>query len=298
MIYKILFLLFLVQALLAQDAGKTGLSFLKISTSARNAALADMGSALSKDLSAVFYNPSLITSLESAAVGVTYNKWFEDANYSVFTMNADLAGIPFAVSINSFSVPGIEIREKPGDPLGTFKAQYFSGSFVTGYKVYKELSIGVGGKYIYEGLFSEEGTGYAFDFGVSHSGIMEGLSLGFSVRNIGSMKELKNASTELPSELRGGGTYKMTLPEYKVAFVTGADMIKYMNYSDLKFSVGGEATYDRLLSIRAGYRTGVEAVGFSFGFGINWNSIQFDYAFLPFSDGLGNGNIIGLIYNF
>lgn len=282
----------------AQDAGKTGLSFLKISSSARNAAIADIANGIENDLASVFYNPSLITSLKTVSAGVTYNKWLQDASYSVFNANGEIAGVPVAISLNSFSVPGIEIRVKPGEPMGNFNAQYFSGSIVTGLSLIEELNIGIGAKFLYEGLFSEEGKGYAFDFGVSHTGILPNAVIGLSVRNIGAMNELKNASTELPSEIRGGGTYLVSIPDYKLAILTGVELFRYLKYSDLKFGVGGEIVYDHLLSARLGYKGGIEAQGVSFGFGINWNSIRFDYAFIPMTEGLGNGNMIGLIYNF
>ncbi len=282
----------------AQDGGKTGLSFLKLSTGARNAAMSDNGLAIANDLNSVFYNPALITSLSGTRIGITHNKWIQDASYSVFSLKSDFMDVPFGLLINTFSVPGIEIREKPGAAIGTFKAQYFAGTLSTGYGITDDISAGVSFKYLYEGLFSEEASGYAFDMGVNYHNALPGLILGIAVRNLGSMDKLKNLETELPGEVRFGGSYKIDLNTEKYSVLLTGEAQKYFQYDDTNFSLACEAGYDNLILCRLGYKTGIESDGLTAGVGVNWNSITFEYAFIPLSDELGSGNMIGLIYSF
>jgi hypothetical protein len=56
--------------------------------------------------------------------------------------------------------------------------------------------------------------------------------------------------------------------------------------------------YNNTFAARVGYQTGYEARGFSAGIGIEWGSLRFDYAYLPFSYGLGNANQFSLQFSF
>lgn len=58
---KKIILLFVISsvAVFSQSAGKTGLSFLKYGFGARNIAMGDAGTALSNDLTGLFYNPAV-----------------------------------------------------------------------------------------------------------------------------------------------------------------------------------------------------------------------------------------------
>ena len=63
---KKLFLIFIFSPffIFGQSAGNTGLSFLKFGFGARNIAMGDAGNSASNDLSALYYNPARLSSLE------------------------------------------------------------------------------------------------------------------------------------------------------------------------------------------------------------------------------------------
>lgn len=282
----------------AQSAGNSGLSFLKFGFGARNIAMADAGTAASNDLTALHYNPAKLTLNDHDEILFMHNEWIQDVRSEMLGVKSFLFGIPFAFGFNITNVSDIEIRTKPGEPESTFDANYFSASLSTGFKLIEDLSAGVAGKYLYEGLFSNEASGFGFDFGLFYKTPIENLFGSAVVKNIGSMSKLRNEKTKLPSEFRIGGAYDFDLRENKFDVLTVFEFQKYFSTDDIHFNIGSEVFYDKLVAIRAGYQTGWESRGFTAGLGLRWGNLNFDYAFLPFKLGLGSANLFSLQFKF
>lgn len=292
------FLLALSTFVFAQSAGKTGLAFLKHGFGARNIAMGDFGAAGVNDVSAFNYNPAQLVRSGGSELIFNHNEIITDVRSETFAAGFYLFGIPFAAGINTTSVNDIEIRETPGDPSSTFNAHYFYGSLSTGFYLSDNLSAGFGVKYLYEGMLTYKANGFAVDFGASYTGLIEGLEIGASFRNIGSMDELKSESTKLPGDLRIGAAYGFDVPELKgdVSFVGGYQ--KYVDTDDNHLHLGGEFSYKKAAALRLGYQFGYESKGITAGAGFYYSGFTFDYAFVPYDYDLGNSHIISIKYNF
>ncbi len=300
MIKKIFIIVFLSASLIfASGNGNTGLSFLKIGFGARNLAMSDLGVSTATGVSGSFYNPALISNYDHSQLFFSHTEWIQDLRSELLGAGFKVFNLPFAVSLNTTKLSGVEIRTKPTlEPDATFDINYFYGSLTTGFKVYKSLSFGVTVKYIYENILSDEANGLGFDFGVYYKDIMRNLNIAASLKNIGSMNALRNASTKLPVDLRIGADYNFNLEsiDSKVIVLTGVQ--KYTSSDDTHLHFGAEIFYRNILSLRLGYASGYETKGLTFGAGVFWKSINFDYAFVPFSLNLGNSHVISLKYNF
>ena len=294
----LLFILISSITILAQSAGNTGLSFLKYGFGARNIAMGDAGAALSNDLTGLFYNPAKLALTENSEVLFMHNEWIQDVSSEVIGAKTELWGIPFALGFNVTSIGDIELREIPGEAISKFNANYFYGSLSTGFFVVDEISVGASFKYLYEGLLNDEATGFGFDFGLNYLLPYKGLTASAVVKNIGSMNALRNEETKLPAELRIGTAYTYSLEETKFDFTGGAEFQKYLDNDDNHFNMGGEVLFNKLIAARVGYQTGYESRGFTAGIGLMWGNLNFDYAFLPFSYGLGNANLFSLQFKF
>lgn len=282
----------------AQSAGNTGLSFLKFGFGARNIAMGDAGTSASNDLTALFYNPAKLNINSDNEILVMHNEWIQDVRSEVLGAKTNIFGLPFAFGFNVTSVSDIQLRTKAGDPESTFDANYFYGSISTGFEVYENISAGVTAKYLYEGLLSDEATGYGFDIGLFYKTEMEGLTFSGVVKNLGSMNKLRSEETKLPSEIRIGPAYNFDLGENKFDAIVAGEFQKYLDTDDIHFNLGGEVLYDNLLALRGGYQTGFESKGFTAGLGLMWGSLKFDYAFLPFSLGLGSASLFSVQIKF
>ena len=296
---KILLTVIIASSLtLAQSAGNSGLSFLKFGFGARNIAMGDAGSTASNDLSAMYYNPSRLVSLKGNEVMFMHNEWIQDVRSEVGGIKWDMFNLPFAVGFNVTTISDIEVREKPGDPITKFNANYFFGSLSTGFRIVEDLDFGATVKYLYEGLFNDESTGYGLDFGLNYLTPVKGLTASAVLKNIGSMGKLRVESTKLPSELRFGGAYNFGLESSRLDFVVAAEFQKYLETDDIHFDAGGEIIYNQAFAARVGYQSGYESRDFTGGVGIMWGNFRLDYAYMPFSLGLGNANLFSVQFKF
>jgi len=296
---KIIFTVLILSSIsLAQSAGNTGMAFLKFGFGARNIALGDAGASVSNDLSALYYNPSRLLSFEGNQAMFMHSEWIQDVTSEVGGIKWDMFNLPWAVGFNVTTVDDIEVRDKPGEAISTFNANYFFMSLSTGFKVIDDLDFGTTFKYLYEGILSNQSAGYAFDFGLNYLTPVQGLTVSTVVRNIGSMNALAEVGSKLPLDFSLGGAYNYNLQKAKLDFVAVGEFQKYIDNDDIHFNTGLEVMYNKTFAARAGYQTGYEARGFTAGIGIEWGSLRFDYAYQPFSYGLGNANQFSLQFTF
>lgn len=282
----------------AQSAGNTGLSFLKFGFGARNISMGDAGTVASDDITSLFYNPSKLASMKNSEVFFMHNEWIQDVRSEVIGIRSSLFGLPLALGFNVTTISDIEVRTRPGEPETKFDANYFFGSISTGFSIADELTIGASLKYLYEGLLSDESTGFGFDMGVTYLLPYEGFSIGAAIRNIGSMNELRNEKTKLPSELRIGPAYSFSPGQSDFDFIAVLEYHKYFDDDENHFNIGMEVLYNNLIALRGGYQTGYESRDFTAGLGLMWGNLSFDYAFLPFQLGLGSANLFSLQFKF
>ena len=283
---------------LAQSAGNSGLAFLKFGFGARNIAMGDAGSTASNDLSAMYYNPSRLVSLVGNEVMFMHNEWIQDVRSEVGGIKWNMFSLPFAVGFNVTTVSDIEVRDKPGDPVSKFNANYFFGSLSSGFTVIEDLDFGATIKYLYEGILNDESTGFGFDFGINYLTPVKGLTASAVIKNIGSMNKLRIEKTKLPSELRFGGVYNFGLETAKLAFILATEFQKYLDTDDIHINGGGEIIYNQTFAARVGYQSGYESRDFTGGVGIMWGNFRLDYAYMPFSLGLGNANLFSVQFKF
>ncbi|NJD21575.1 MAG: PorV/PorQ family protein, partial [Melioribacter sp.] len=288
---KFLFLFFFCTISFAQSAGESGLAFLKFGFGARNVAMSDLGVVSANDLSALNYNPSLIALNNKTQLTFTHNSLFQDLNSEMFGASFSVFGLPIAVGINTTTIANIEVRSQPGDVESVFSAHYFAGSISTAYEILNNFYAGATIKYLYENFFSDDASGLGVDFGISYDRLVNGLSLGAALRNIGSMNELRSQSTKLPTDIRLGAAYNYSMLNSKLDFTLLTGYQKFLEQTDSHIHIGGEVVYDKIFSLRIGYASGYDSKNISTGFGVKWKGLNLDYAYVPFKYGLGDSHI-------
>ncbi|MCK9279422.1 MAG: PorV/PorQ family protein [Melioribacteraceae bacterium] len=282
----------------AQSAGATGLSFLKLGSGARNIGIADFGSMNGNDISNYFYNPALIALNNTTRFSFTHNQQLFDLGSSSISVASNVWGLPLALNVNTTSVDNIEIRSQSGPATATFNANFFAATLGSGFKFDDNLSAGIAIKFIYEEMLNQDASGLGFDFGIVYKGFVENLSLGTSLRNIGSMSELAKESTNLPSDFRFGGEYSYPLESAKLNLIGLAGFQKYLEEDNSHIHTGLEVIYDDFFAIRGGYITGYESKSLTAGFGVQWKGFKIDYAYVPFEYGLGDNTSFTVSYTF
>lgn len=276
------------------NAGSTGLSFLKLGIGAREIALSEAVSAQAFSPFSIVYNPALLLVNYISSVGFMHNEWIKDVRTELLAGSFDLFGQPFFISLNSTNVAEIQIRTRPGESEGTFNAHYFAANLSSAIKINEQISVGAGLKYLYENIFSNEASGYGFDFGFHYKNLFDLINVGVAARNIGSMSKLNLESTKLPAELRIGFSSNDGFVLSNFNFIPSFEIQKIFSTDGLPLLFGLETIYNDLIALRFGFRTGKELNNFSTGLGVNWKGIHIDYAFVPFNQNFGSANIISL----
>ncbi|MDQ3020700.1 MAG: PorV/PorQ family protein [Bacteroidota bacterium] len=296
-IIKIFLLMFVCSNIFAQNdgAGNTGLAFLKLGVGARSIAMGEAYSSLSDDATAFIYNPARLNFGVTSNVSLMHNASVQDVNTDFiaakFTLGSKLA---LGVGFFSTSVNDIEIRQIPGASIGTFDAQNLSTGVSLGYKINPNLSVGVTGKFLFEKIYVDEASGFGFDIGSNYS--KDNFSFALVLSNLGSMTELKNQKSKLPSSIRLGGSYKYTKNNLGLTF--GLDGLKVFDGGEFHVLAGGEAGYKDFVFLRLGYQTSFENKGISTGLGFKYKAFTVDYAFVPYQNEFGTSNTFSLGINF
>ncbi len=296
-ILKLILLSLIFSELNAQNdgAGNTGLAFLKLGAGARSISMGEAFSSVTDDATAFIYNPSRLTVGDKINVSLMHNESVQDLKTEFIAAKFPL-GKKFYMGLGLFttSITDIEIRNIPGAAIDKFDSRNMSTGISFGYKINKNLSIGVTGKYIFEKIYVDEASGLAFDFGSNYS--KGNFSLAVVVSNLGSVDELKNQSSKLPASMRLGGSYRFSKDKFN--FILGLDGFKVLNGGSFHVNAGGEAGYKDFVFLRLGYQTEYENKGLTTGIGFKYKSINIDYAFVPYSSEFGSSNTFSLGFNF
>jgi hypothetical protein len=282
----------------AQSAGNSGLSFLKLGFGARNIAMGDAGASASDEVTSLFYNPAKLAGKENSEIMFMHNEWIQDIRSELLGVQTYLFGLPIAFGFNVTTISDIEVRTRPGEAESKFNANYFFGSISTGFFITDEISFGTSVKYLYEGLFADEASGYGLDFGIAYKTPLKGLTAAAVIKNIGKLSELRKEATKLPTEIRLGGLYAIDFIESNLGLNIAAELLKYTAADNLHLNFGTEIKYNNIIAIRGGYQSGFEARNFTGGVGLMWGNLRFDYALSPFRFGLGSGHSLSLNFLF
>lgn len=295
---KIIIILFLfVNIAFAQSADNSGLSFLKNGADAQSVSMSDLGIVSENIIAGFSYNPALLSNLEHAQVFVSHHSSIQDLTSQIISAVFNFWDIPFGLSVNTTGIKNIEVRYSPGEAVSSFNANYFYAMLSSGFNLYNNLSAGISVKYIYEGLYTHNSTGLAFDFGLKYNDLFENLDFGASFRNIGSMNNLNLEATELPKDLRIGFGYNYPINNVIENIYLIAGFQKYIDYDDNHFHTGIELSHE-YIAVRLGYVSGYESKALSGGLGLSWGNFNLDYSFNNYDFELGNRHIISVGYSF
>lgn len=271
----------------SQDAGKSGLAFLKIGVGGRAAALGEAYVALANDPTAIYWNPAGLANASGTQLAFTHLEWLESINHDFFAVSFPGFGGVLGLGLTSQAIPNIELRETPtAEPIGSFDGRDLALSLSYGRKRGANLSWGVSLKYLYEKIYLTSANGFAFDVGANWQTPAAPLRLAASVQNVGTMGKLVNESITLPALARIGGVYQITSAHGAPRAALALENMLLFEDGNAT-SVGLEYWLVNGVAGRAGYQLGRENRGLTAGFGANRGRYTLDYGYLPFSNELG-----------
>lgn len=296
--------LFAAGAVLPAGAQTTGLSFLKIGTSAAGLALGDGSTAVPMHAFATYYNPAGLAGMDANHAAVSHNIWVLDTrtyDAAVGLSGSDRSAWGFSVS--AVSSGEMEARIGPSaEPDGLFQAQ-FANLGVSYARSVGPLRVGLTGKYLTERIGTYDASGYALDAGLQLPLAEGDLQFGLAAQHFGAMQALDERATELPRTIRGGVAvwpFRMITRLDQQPLLTAMftlDVTHRLESGHTQVHVGTSTRLFDILTLRAGYVSNEAIRRFSFGSGIRMDALGFDYAYLPFRSGFGgSGHVLTLGY--
>lgn len=288
-------LLFSAQAY--SQAGSAGFQILRLGYSARDLSLSSSADALTREPVAVYINPAGLAARESEGgigldVMLTHRSYIAGSIIDMFATRFNAGSTSFGTSIMLSSVPDIQVRSVPGDPQATFSAKDFALAAGIARR-FGRLDIGISAMYLYEKLWVYESSGYAFNAGLQFSPV-ENVRVGVSAGNLGSSTAMISQRIVLPAYVRAGGSYTKHIGDnLSLTGFVGAVTFKSGGIAP---SLGAELSYHNLLDLRAGYGSGNDLTGFSFGAGIHYAFLKLDYSYVPLKLDFGNSQTFTLSF--
>ncbi len=271
------------------EIGTVGMSFLRITPSAKIASMGGGSFAAVSGASSAWSNPALITGLTQRTVEFTHNEWIEGIKQESAAFATKTSLGHFAIGLQLFDSGDIELRSDApsADPDGSYSITNAAFALSYARSVANVVSVGVTAKKLFQKVLSETANGFAFDAGVVVKTPVEGLVASVTARNYGSMSELKNEETELPSDVGVGVAYSGVVPSMERPYLFVVDYVS-PKYGDSGVRLGAEIEALDSFFLRAGYRSDYDTQDVSFGVGFHYQKFAFDVAYIPMKEGFDN----------
>lgn len=279
------------QAFGQAKVGTTGAQFLELGVSARAMGMAEAFTAVSDDISAIYYNPAGLTSLLGREAMFTYIRMPADITYGFLGVGLPLESVGGVVGVGVyglFSGDMIERTYQQGSYEGTgrnFQAQDVAVSVGYGRYLTDRFSIGVNVKYIGEYFHDYTANGWSADVGTSYDTGFRGFKIAMVITNFGPDLKFIDKAYPLPINFRFGASINMIQNHSHLLVVAAEGSHPSDNLE--KYNAGAEYTFKDRFVLRGGSRFNYDTDGLTFGGGVRVpfgqeNEIRVDYAYQDF----------------
>lgn len=235
-------------------------------------------------VTAQFWNPAALATLDRPQVGAMHATWLNDLSYEWLGYARPVSpklGVG-SVSVAYFHMPSIAGVDEYNNPTGDFKVYDLAVTFGLARPIGRGVNVGANAKLIRQNLATVSATGAAVDLGTSAT--IRGTTIGAVIQNLGPSLSFDGAPYPLPQQIKFGASRGFLKNKLLVA----ADYNMPRDYyNDVR--VGTEFRAHQNVSLRLGYRhelgsEGDPSNGLSYGLGLHYSQLQVDYAMTPSND--------------
>lgn len=285
-------------------AGEKGFQFLRVSVTARGAALGEAYTSQFGDVTTYLYNPANVALLTQRQAAVGYMNHVMDigSGYIAYAQPTAKYGV-LGGGIMYFNYGDFQGYDANGNETSKFYASDFSLNVFHADRLRDNLFYGANVKFIHSSIEDYNSSAVAIDVGMIYEYKPLLATVGMSIQNLGFATDAFDTKKEtLPLSLQIGASKKLEK----------APIVVSVNWSDLnlagslgdrikRFAIGTEFNPKENLFLRAGYnhqrRTELDLssdktldrlAGFSAGLGFTYQRYRFDYAFASWGIGVLN----------
>lgn len=253
--------------------------------------MAEAFTAVSDDITAVYYNPAGLVSLYGREATFTLINMPADINYSFSAIGFPLESIGGVLGISFYHLNSgdmIETDYNNGTSAGTgrtFSWKDYALAVSYGKYLTDRFSIGFSVKYIGQFAHDYSASGWSADVGTSYDTGFRGFRIAMTITNFGPDMTMISNSYPLPINFKFGGTINVI--ESDNHLMTFAVEGSHPSDNLEKYNAGMEYVFNEKFSLRAGSRFNYDTDGFTAGGGLRVpfgeeSEIRFDYAFQDF----------------
>jgi len=278
----------------------SGAKFLTIGGGGRALAMAETYIVERTDPFVVFYNPAALAGDRPVRVGLAHREHFQSMHGEYLALCAPAGRMDLGIGVQLFAINDIPKRKGPTEkPLIEFDATDALIIAAAGYRITEKVSAGLSMKGIFEKIDNKVANGIAFDIGGIYRPT-DRLALGAAFNHLGPEMSFDEGSYKLPVLFRLGGAYST------LSWTVRGELVSPNNEAT-KLHLGGEYVFNvpteggpaaitkAYFAPRAGYAFGYDTRSWAVGFGIGVDRIGIDYAFVPYSDNLGDTHHFSLL---
>ncbi len=296
-------------------SGTTAGQFLKIQVGARAIAMGGAYSAVTNDVSAIYWNPAGLTRIPArTAVYFVHTNWLAGTSFDFAAVAVRLGSAgTVGFSFTSLSMADMPVRTE-FEPEGTgefFSAMNISLGLSYARAITDRFSLGFNAKYVREQIWHMTASAIAFDVGILFRTDFDWLTLGVSVSNFGPKMQylgkdafvnydfapneygdnanifanLQTDKWDLPLMFRFGLSFQLI--DNEINQLIASLEARHPNDNTESLSMGVEYGFRHWVFFRAGYQSMFEQdteKGLTAGFGIKYFlsyrvPLFFDYAY-------------------
>jgi hypothetical protein len=269
------------------DAGTTAASFLTQGSDARILAMGGATLGLGRDVGASNWNAAALGWIDRTEV-VLSHAGFDNGSIQEWAA----FGGRYGESQTRWMISGLyqgegsfEGRDASNNPTGSFSVSSFAIGTHLAQQVAKRFTVGLGAKWVHEGLADVSGSGFTFDGGILYRNGIYGV--GVAAQNLGGQMRYDGAVYRFPANIGVG--FGVT---HARTGLHGALDVNIPSSYDPNVRGGLEWQWKDMMALRAGYRQELgdaeDALsGPTFGLGAGANGFWLDYGYLLSSQGEG-----------
>lgn len=300
-----------------QRAGLSALSFLKNDLSPVSFAMASASVANKGNLYNSENNPAALVQIKSSGIAISNLSVGAGIHQSFLASGFTLDdGSVIGFSVNSLNAGAMEIRTE-FEPNGTGQLFYANNTALGmnyARKLSQNFSIGIGLKYIYEGIASYTNHTITADIGFLYTTDYKDLTFAVVVKNFGGNSQMIGSDLETTFNRTDVVLNKYTTPSiFKMGFsfvpyeskskkVVASAELNHPSDNAENIRLGGELSFRDLLFTRLGYKLSVQGQNYpTAGIGVKTrlgvHPLYIDYAVNP-TNRMGVQHLIGLSISF
>ncbi len=292
---------------------QTGFQFLSVNSDGRSAALAGAVTATEMGSASLFFNPAGMANMTALVdASASMNTFIADIKHNTFSLA--LSPMHGEYGVLGFSFQTVDYGELQGTMVANSDKGYIDTEILNpsalavgvGYakRLTDRFSVGGQVKYTHQDLceneivtkvvndttfetatVQNELSPLAFDFGTLFKTGFKSLAFGMSVRNFSKEVKFSEEGFQLPLIFQMGismNVFDLWNPcGLEQSLVVSFDATHYRSHPE-QILVGLDYRLMQLLSLRGGYVSGNDEDGLTFGFGVSYYGVTFDYAYTPF----------------